>query len=208
MPYPRNPRLSAAKNNPTGIIVLAAGASLRMNEPKQLLKFEGTTLLRRAAQTAVESVYRPVVVVLGANFEKTKAEIEDLPVEIVFNEDWQSGLGSSIKTGIENLLEIAPDAAALVITLADQPLVTAQHLNLFAEKFEQAHSAVIAAEYNQTRGVPALFAREVFDDLCRLPGDKGAKPVIEKHRRSLSTIALPDAAFDIDTPQDFLNLKQ
>src|SRR5215213_9199249 len=186
MVYPRNPRVSAAQNNPVGIIVLAAGASARMNEPKQLLRFQGTTLLRRAAQTAVESIYQPVVVVLGANFEKTKAEIEDLPVEIVLNKNWRRGLGSSVKTGIECLLEIAPEAAALVISLADQPLVTAQSLNLFAEKFEQTQSAVIAAEYNQTRGVPALFAREVFDDLCRLTGDKGAKPVIEKHRHSLS----------------------
>jgi molybdenum cofactor cytidylyltransferase len=208
MPFPRNPRQSAAKNNPTGIIVLAAGASVRMNEPKQLLQFQGTTLLRRAAQTAVESIYQPVVVVLGANFEKMNAEIEDLPVEIVLNKNWRRGLGSSIKAGIENLLEIAPDAAALVIALADQPLVSARHLNFFAEKFEQTQSAVIAAEYNNTRGVPALFAREVFDDLCRLPGDKGAKPVIEKHRHCLSTIALPDAAFDIDTPQDFASLRQ
>ena len=89
---PRNPRLSAAEN--LGIIVLAAGASGRMKEPKQLLEFEGKTLLRRAVETAVESVYKPVVVVLGANFEKIKTGIEDLPVDICFNEDWQSGLSS------------------------------------------------------------------------------------------------------------------
>ena len=203
-----NPRVEAGKNKPIGIIVLAAGASRRMKEPKQLLRFQGRTLLRRAAQTALESIYHPVVVVLGANFEPSKAEIEDLAVEIVFNKNWQCGLSSSIKAGVENLLQIAPDAAAVVITLADQPLVTALHLNLFAEKFEQSRNAVIAAEYNKTLGVPALFAREIFNDLGKLPGDKGAKPLIEKHRPSLSTIALPEAAFDIDTPQDYASLKQ
>lgn len=193
-------------NNSIGIIVLAAGASGRMKEPKQLLRFEEKTLLRRAVETAVQSIYKPVTVVLGANFEKMKAEIEDLPINICFNEDWQSGLSSSIKIGLENLLQIAPNIAASVITLADQPFVTANHLNLFAETFYQSKSPIIAAEYNKTIGVPALFSRQIFDDFNELSGDTGAKMIIEKHRQRLLTINLPEAAFDIDTPQDFLKL--
>lgn len=208
MNYPQNRRKSAADKNQIGIIVLAAGESLRFGSPKQLLQFQGKTLLCRAVETAVESIFKPVVVVLGANFERAKAEIEDLPVEIVFNEDWQSGLSSSIKTGIENLLQIAPNVAASVMTLADQPFITANHLNLFAEKFERSKNTIIAAEYNETLGVPALFSRNIFEDFNELSGDKGAKPIIEKHRESLATIILPEAAFDIDTPQDFLKLKQ
>ena len=204
---PQDPPKSTGKDKSIGIIVLAAGASRRMNESKQLLSFRGKTLLRRAAQTAVASIYKPVVVVLGANFERAAAEIEDLPLEIVFNENWEDGLSSSIKAGIEKLLEIAPGAAALVITLADQPLVTAQHLNLFAEKFAQSNFPIVAAAYYETLGVPALFSREVFDDLCELSGDHGAKPVIEKHCQPQSTINLPEAAFDIDTPQDFAGLR-
>ena len=200
--------MDEAINKSIGIIVLAAGASTRMNQPKQLLQFEGKTLLRRAVETVIESNYKPVVVVLGANFERTKAEIEDLGVEIILNNDWQSGLSSSIKIGIEKLLEIAPGIAAVVIMLADQPFVTSNHLNLFAEKFYQSNSTVIAAEYNQTTGVPALFSREVFDDFNKLSGDKGAKMIIEKHYESLTTIMLPEAAFDIDTPHDFINLRQ
>jgi molybdenum cofactor cytidylyltransferase len=196
------------EGRPIGIIVLAAGASVRMNEPKLLLRFQGKTLLRRAAQTALESIYKPVVIVLGKNFERARAEIADLPVEIVFNENWRRGLSSSIRAGVEKLLEIAPAAAAVVITLADQPLVTAHHLNLFAEKFAQSKSAIIAAEYNETRGVPALFARNIFDDLDNLAGDQGAKQIIQKYRSLATTIDLPEAAFDIDTPQDYLNLTQ
>lgn len=191
-----------------GIIVLAAGASVRMNAPKQLLQFEGKSLLRRAAETALQSIYKPVVVVLGANFEKIRTEIEDLPVEIVFNKDWPSGLSSSIKTGIENLLKIAPNVAAVMITLADQPFVTANHINLFAEQFYQSDNLIIAADYNQTRGVPALFASEVFADFNELSGDKGAKIIMKTRREKLSTINLPEAAFDIDTPQDFAKLNQ
>jgi len=190
-----------------GIIVLAAGAARRMNEPKQLLRFDGKTLLRRAAETAVASIYEPTIVVLGANFEKTKAEIADLPVEIVFNADWPRGLSASIKAGLENLLKIAPEIAAAVITLADQPLVTANHLNLLAEKFYQTNTPVIAAVYNETCGVPALFTRAVFDDFKALSGDKGAKAIIEKHRAVRATVDLPAAEFDIDTPEDFSKLK-
>lgn len=193
-------------NKSIGIIVLAAGESVRMNEPKQLLQFEGKTLLRRAVETAIASDCKPVIVILGANFEKAKAEIEDLPIEICINEIWQSGLSSSIKVGIENLLKIAPNISASVITLADLPFVTANHINLFVEKFYQSKSVIIAAEYNEIHGVPALFARKIFDDFNKLSGDKGAKMIIEKRRESLATINLPEAAFDIDTPQDFINL--
>ena len=207
MIYPRQPRKFAAKIKNIGIIILAAGASGRMQEPKQLLEFEGKTLLRRAALAAIESICQPVVVVLGANFEMTNAEIKDLAVEICFNEKWQSGLSSSIKTGIENLLKIEPDISAVMITLADQPFVTANHMNSFAEKFYQSKSALIAAEYNGAIGVPALFAREIFDDFFELSGDKGAKLILEKRREALETIELPEAAFDIDTPRDFIILK-
>ena len=94
-------------NKQIGIIILAAGASSRMKQPKQLLKFEGETLLRRAALTAVESVCSPVIVMLGANFEDTKKEVEDLPVEICFNENWQTGLSSSIKKGLKKFSSYA-----------------------------------------------------------------------------------------------------
>jgi molybdenum cofactor cytidylyltransferase len=208
MIYPRNPRAEAGQNKEIGLIILAAGASRRMNQPKQLLEFEGQTLLRRAVETAVETVYRPVVVVLGANFEKMKAAIENLPVAVVFNEGWPEGLSSSIKKGLEKLLEIAPEISAVLLTLADQPYVTTAHLDRFAERFDQTESPVIAARYNEADGVPALFAREIFDDFDKLSGDKGARMIIEKHRPALSTIALPEAAFDIDTPQDFAKLKK
>ncbi len=194
-------------NNSIGIIVLAAGASSRMNAPKQLLEFEGKSLLKRAVETAIESVCQPVIVVLGANFELTQTEIADLPVEIIYNENWQVGLSSSIKFGIEHLLKIAPNITAFVIALADQPFVTTAHLNLFTDNFNETNSLIIAAEYNGTIGVPAIFSREVFDDFKEISGDRGAKMIMENRRESLMTIALPEAAFDIDTPQDFAKIK-
>lgn len=196
-----------SKNSNVGIIVLAAGASRRLKTPKQLVRFKGKTLLRRAVETALESNCRPVVVVLGAELEKMKAEIEELDVFIGENPDWPGGLSSSIKCGLENLLKIDPHVSAVILTLADQPLVTAGHLKELARQFEKTRNSIVAAEYRGTRGVPALFARQIFGELLELSGDRGAKMIMEKRREALGTIDVPEAAFDIDTPQDLLILK-
>ncbi len=195
-----------APRAPIGIVVLAAGAARRMNEPKQLLPFRGKTLLRRAALAALDTVCRPAVVVLGANFERAKAEIEDLPVEIVFNENWQTGLASSIQKGLETVRRVKPDVSAIMLTLADQPFVTAKHLNRMAEKYQRPDTLIIAARYDRTVGVPAVFSRAVFDDFKRLSGDQGAKPIVEKYRPLVTAFALPEAAYDVDTPEDFQKL--
>jgi molybdenum cofactor cytidylyltransferase len=194
-------------NKSIGIIVLAAGAATRMQEPKQLLYFDGKTLLRRTVETAIETNCETVVVVLGANFEKTSAEIKHLKVEICFNCDWQKGLSSSLKIGLKSLREINPKLDALIVLLADQPFVTANHFHQFVTKFHQTNNPIIAAKYGETIGVPALFSREIFAEFETISGDKGAKMLIEKHRQTLETIDLPEAAFDVDTKEDYLRLK-
>ncbi|MBS1796084.1 MAG: nucleotidyltransferase family protein [Acidobacteria bacterium] len=190
----------------TGIIVLAAGASRRMKKPKQLLRFEGRTLLRRAVETALETGFRPAIVVLGANFESLRPEIADLRVETLFNRDWETGLSSSIRAGLDHLLETAPETAAVVLTLADQPFVNAAHLVSLAATHRRTRKPIVAARYNGGLGVPALFAREVFDELRALTGDRGAKAVIEHDRERVAVVDLPEAARDIDTPADFAGL--
>jgi molybdenum cofactor cytidylyltransferase len=195
------------KNLAIGIVVLAAGMSTRMNQPKQLLKFYGKTLLRRSAETAANSICKPAVVVLGANFETLKSELNDLPVHIFFNEKFQSGLGSSIKTGLNEILKIQPDLSAVIFTLGDQPLVTAKKINAFAESFRKTLNRIIAAEYGASVGVPALFSKEIFCELIQIEDDAGAKSVIEKYSDSLIKIGLPEAAFDVDTPEDYKKLE-
>lgn len=189
-----------------GAIILAAGASTRFGEPKQLAEFRGQTLLRRAVAAALISVCEPVVVALGANYEQTSEEIKNLPVHVCYNAEWQIGLSASVKSGLESLLNVEPNISAAIITLADQPFVGAAQINSFAEKFYQSKAPIIAAEYNQTVGVPALFAKELFDELVKLEGDQGAKMLMKSHQDSLIKIALPEAAFDIDTKEDFESL--
>lgn len=192
-----------------GIVLLAAGASTRMNnQSKQLLQFEGQSLLRRAAQTVLASASQKTVVVLGANAEKLKSEIEDLPIQIVINENWMSGMASSIKTGLSALLEENQNLAAVVVLLCDQPLVTAQTINSLIDTFKQTKNLIVASEYNETIGVPALFAREIFNELLNLKADSGAKFVIKKQAASVKKILVPEAAFDVDTLADYERLLQ
>ncbi len=190
-----------------GILILAAGASSRLGEAKQLLKFEGKTLLRRAALTALATETRLVTVVLGSNADVLKKEIEDLPLETIVAENWQEGMSRSIRAGLLQIIEAAPDLAAVIVLLCDQPLITSQTIKNLIEEYQNTKKQVVAAEYNQTLGVPALFAAEKFDDLLALQGDAGARSLIKKQAASeLAKIAVPEAAFDVDTPDDYKKL--
>lgn len=190
--------------NKIGIIVLAAGSSSRMNgQPKQFLEFEGKTLLRRAAEMALKTNCRTVVV-LGANAERAKKEIADLPLEIAINENWAAGIGESIKTGLSAL--VPENLSAIIVMLCDQPFVSEETINCLIEKFEQTGAPIVASFYNETVGVPALFAREIFGELSNLDGDKGAKAIIKKHAAEVVQAPAPEAAFDVDTEADFQKL--
>lgn len=194
-------------NKSIGIIVLAAGGAKRMQKPKQLLQYQGKTFLRRAVETAIATNCEPVVVVLGSKFEKMKQEIADLSVYLCHNADWQKGLSSSIQCGIQSLREVNPNTDAFIVVLADQPFVTEKHLQKFIDKYLETNVSIIAAKYNETVGVPALFDRKVFSEFDEISGDKGAKTIIEKHQNTLISIDLHEAAFDIDTNDDYLNLQ-
>jgi molybdenum cofactor cytidylyltransferase len=186
-----------------GIVILAAGGSRRMNgEPKQLLKFRGISLLKRAVETALASKCRPVVVVLGANAGKSKEEIERDRVITVLNEKWEEGLGSSIKTGLSAMLDIEPEVEAVILMLCDQPLITSNIIDQLAEAYHKTGKAIVASEYENTVGVPALFSKEVFDKLRNIDSHSGAKSLIENEPGMVESVFVPQAATDIDSPQD------
>ena len=188
-----------------GIVVLAAGASTRMGiaaTPKQLLTYEKQTLIRRAAETALASVCRPVVVVLGANAVRVGAELE-LPVIVTRNREWETGMGSSIRAGLEAVLAADDRIESLVIMLCDQPFVTAELIDNLIEHRRETAKTIVATEYRGTRGVPALFARELFAEIGRLQGQEGARQIIRKFADDTAVVPFAGAAIDIDTPQDY-----
>lgn len=184
-------------------IVLAAGAATRMRRSKQLLRFQGKVLIEHAITQAMQARFSPVIVVVGAEAAAVRDAIAALPVEIAQNENWQAGMGSSIAAGIRHLQQIAPDATAVAILLSDQPLVQSSHLSAMRDLLTDGTANIVAADYNATLGVPALFKRELFAQLALLPPDSGARRILRNFRSVVSAYPLPEAAIDIDTPDDY-----
>ena len=195
------------KNSEFSIIILAAGASERFGKPKQLLRFEKTTLLERIAQTALKTGFE-IVVVLGANAEIIQVSLENLSVRIAVNENWQTGMSSSIIKGLKKSLETNPDLAGVILLLCDQPFVTEENISKLVETQKETGKPIVASSYENTIGVPTLFMREVFDELLKLKGDTGAKPLIKRRAENLAKVNAPEAAFDVDTAEDFEALKR
>lgn len=185
-----------------GALLLAAGGSKRMGRPKQLLVWEGKTLLRRAAEMLSDSVCDPIVVVLGSERVRSATELEGLRTRTCANPGWETGMSSSIKHGLRELLEIEPTLTAVIITLCDQPEVDASDINDLVDKFRETGAPIVAAQYGAVTGVPALFANRMFGSLFDLKGDKGAREVIRNGAVDVVTLDMEQAAFDIDTPED------
>lgn len=184
----------------TAAVILAAGASRRFGAPKQLAEFAGQSLIQRVCETALAADLQPLVVVLGAHATSVAAQIRHLPVDCTHNEEWASGMASSLRCGIQHLSRIARSQAAAV-SLVDQPLIHAAHLQALCALRVSAQVQIAATRYGDTLGAPAVFDRALFDQLCALRGDRGAGKLI---RASTSRVALTfdDAAIDIDHPDD------
>lgn len=193
------------KSNLIGIILLAAGSSVRLGEAKQLLEFQKQTLLRRSAETALR-VSDYVVVTLGARRKILRREIENLPVKIVENKYWEAGMGGSVKIGLEKILESDGNLEGVIIMVCDQPFVRADLLGKLIAKYEETNAPVVACKYEDTLGVPALFSAHIFSELLALEPSHGAKTLIKKYREQVVSVAFPEGAFDIDTPEDYETL--
>jgi len=194
------------KKEDIGIVILAAGASTRLGRPKQLLNFEGKTLIKRIADTAI-STGLDTVVVLGSNATDIKKEVENLSVEIVINPNWGNGMGSSIKVGLQKSLKIQPDLSGVILLLCDQPFITKDTISCLLKTKSESAKSIVACRYGDTIGTPAFFTNEIFEELLNLEDNTGAKPLIEKYKdTNISLLSAPEAAFDIDTQEDFLRL--
>jgi len=200
--------MTGNKNIRIGGILLAAGGSSRMTTPKQFARFEGETLLRRAASAIAASICHPVVAVLGAEKENAEIEVAGTRLKACLNREWQKGMSSSIKLGLTELLSLDPGLDAVLITLCDQPFVTARVLDRLTERFFESRKQIVAAEYDDVVGVPAIFSREMFEKLLTLDGDKGARDLIRDPDASIETVEIKEAALDIDTFDDLDRLNK
>ncbi len=192
----------------TGIIILAAGESVRMGEPKQLLAYRGRTLLHHAIEAALTLPGAPVTIVLGAHAARIRAQLSDSRVFITENPDWRTGLSGSIRAGLNALLAAHPGMNAVIFLLCDQPLVSASHLGNLVGTHERTGRAIVASEYGGGLGVPALFSRALFPELLAMNGTEGARQIMHKHPDQAIGVTFHEGAIDIDTPADYARLRR
>ena len=190
-----------------GLLLLAAGSSSRLARPKQLLPYQGQTLLRHAAEVAVASPCRPLVLVTGALHDELLPEIDGLPFHVVRNDAWADGMGGSIAAGLADLETAAegPKVDAVVVILCDQPLLTEEIIGQLIVQFQATGQPVVASSYAGTQGVPALFSRAVFPQLLALRGASGARELLQQYSH-LPTVNFPGGAIDVDTEAQYAAL--
>jgi molybdenum cofactor cytidylyltransferase len=172
-----------------------------MGRPKQLLRVGGQSLLTRAARAAVESSCSKVIVVLGAAAAEVRPEIAHLPVKVVVNDEWSTGIASSIRAG---LAVVDGDSSAVLFAACDQPAMTPSVLDGLIGLFRSGTKGIAASEYAGTLGIPALFSRWYFGELAKLAGDSGARKIIAAHSGDVESRPFPGGAMDVDTPEDFV----
>ncbi len=183
-------------------VVLAAGASTRYGQPKQLLSWGQGTLLSHVVDVALASRAEPVVVVLGHQAESCRAALGDRPVKIVVNPDWARGQSSSVQAG---LAALPATVSAALFPLIDQPGVTPTIIDALIERHQVTLAPVVWPEYDQRRGNPVLFDRVAFPQLQRLTGDTGGRAVMGSYVEQAERVPVshPGVLFDIDTPEDY-----
>lgn len=194
-----------AAHVPFAIVLLAAGASTRMGQPKQLLPYNNTTLLEHAVDMAVASGATSIVVVLGSETAKSEALLRDKPVQVVINSNWQLGMGSSLKSGLQFVQQNMPQIAGVMIMVCDQPLITPAHLSSLVSKSISTSKPIAATRYAQTLGVPAYFDRSIAPNLMKIGDADGAKKFIQQNTAQTTWLDLEAAQIDLDTPEDYAN---
>ncbi|WP_019949653.1 nucleotidyltransferase family protein [Hymenobacter aerophilus] len=189
------------------IILLAAGASSRLGRPKQLLTYQGQTLLRRAAETAVAAAAgAPVVMVSGAQHEALLPELAGLPLVVEPCPNWAAGPGASIKCGLRLLETLCAAWTEVVVMLCDQPHVTPALLRQLTDTRAATGRAIVASRYADTLGVPVLFGLEALPLLRQLPDAAGAGPLLRQHPALVAAVPFPAGAIDVDTEAQYAAL--
>ncbi len=208
-----------AVREPIAGIVLAAGEARRFGKPKQLLDWRGEPFVRAVAKTALEAGLFPVIVVTGAYHEQVEAALKDLPVQIVHNEEWQSGQASSIRVAIKSLTPVPSTltgtrplkgeefSGGAIFLLTDQPQVTPTILHALVEEHAATLAPITAPMVIDRRANPVLFDRVTFPDLMKLEGDVGGRGIFSKHRVTYLPWHDDALLLDVDTPEHYQRLK-
>ncbi len=184
-------------------IILAAGASRRLGEPKQLLRFKQETLLDRAIRSAADAGASPIFVVVGAHWERLSNAVNLGSANLVLNEKWEEGIASSLRSGLIALEARSANSEGALLMTCDQPFLDSAHLRCLIESFaEHRGTRIIASSYAGTVGTPAIFPAAIYSRLRALQGERGARVVLAEERENLVCIPFEHGEIDIDLPAD------
>ena len=186
-------------------LILAAGSSSRMGSIKQLLSINGKTLLQQTLDLSTKIKSTKTLCVLGAHAEEIMQKVDGKNVEFIINKNHKLGLSASIISGIKYLQKEKIPFDGLFILLADQPAIKQDYYNEMMRLFNEKRTKIIASNYGNTLGVPAIFPAIFTNDLLQITGDKGAKEFLQKNKRSTLSPQTLVNLLDIDTPKDYKN---
>jgi len=183
-------------------IVLAAGEARRFGQPKQLLPVGDKTMIQHVVDVVLDSPLEQVIVVLGCRAEEITASIADRPVQVVVNQEWKSGLSSSVRAGLS---AVKPEVGAALFVLADQPGITTEVIAKIVERYRETRAPIVVPTHQGRRGNPVLFDRSLFAELMEVKGDQGGRQVIAERGDELEEIEVETEAIfaDIDTADDY-----
>lgn len=186
-------------------LILAAGTSSRMGRPKQLLPYEGKSLVRRAAEAALGSRAHQTIVVTGAAREQVEHELSRLAVMLVHNPSFADGMSTSLRAGLR---AVRPEVDAIIVMLADQPFVDAGVVDALIARYEQSGALIVRPRYGSVPGNPVLWDSSHFAALMDQDGDQGGRSLLQRYKDQIAWLDLPDAALqtDVDTPEAYASL--
>ncbi len=197
--------MEAERKGPIAAVVLAAGSSARMGGNKLLLDLGGESVLRRCVRRVLAAGVEPVLVVLGHDADRARAELVGLPCRPLVNPDHARGMNTSLGAGIAAL---PPEAVAAVVALADMPLVTSAMIAELVRRYRESAAPLVASDYGGILAPPALYGRALFDELGGLEGDGAGKRAVLRHRAEAIAVPWPaEALADLDGPSDYERIR-
>ena len=192
--------------NEIGIVILAAGNSSRLGQPKQLLGYKDSTLLKNTIAEASLVPDMIIIVVTGANHHLIEEELDPSRIKIVFNPEWESGMSSSINCGLKKIVDLYPEIENCIFAVCDQPYVSSLIFENLIQEHYKTGKEIVASAYSETLGTPVLFNKKYFNELLELQGQEGAKKIISKFSEDVVSVLFEKGNIDIDTEDDYNKL--
>lgn len=190
----------------TAILILAAGQSQRLGRPKQLLEYEGQSLINRLIDTVTKDGKFPVTLVLGAQAPQIENQLIERQLTIAINENWIEGMAGSLKLGLEKIMVEQPSVDGVMILVCDQPFIGKEQIHSLIQLQHSTGYPMAACYYSNASGTPALFHKSIFPELMNLKGDTGARKIIKSRESEVAKLHFDKGFLDIDTEEDYIQL--